>query len=74
VKYWITALAVLAWLSESLALADDFKTINGKEYKNTILLIRPITGQEIMMLLIALNHSSAIDCSGVIILCGIGTA
>jgi len=35
VKYWITALAVLAWLSESLALADDFKTINRKEYKNT---------------------------------------
>jgi hypothetical protein len=27
-------LAVLAALSASLALADDFKTINGKEYKN----------------------------------------
>src|SRR5437588_13118909 len=34
VKYWITALAVLASLSTSIALADDFKTINGKEYKN----------------------------------------
>jgi hypothetical protein len=26
--------AILAALSLSLALADDFKTINGKEYKN----------------------------------------
>ena len=26
--------AILAALSPSLALADDFKTINGKEYKN----------------------------------------
>ena len=26
--------AILAALSMSLALADDFKTINGKEYKN----------------------------------------
>ena len=34
VKYWITALAVLASLSTSIALADDFKTINGKEYKD----------------------------------------
>jgi len=34
VKYWITALAVLASLSAAPALADDFKTINGKEYKN----------------------------------------
>src|SRR5439155_7168350 len=34
VKYWINALAVLASLSTSIALADDFKTINGKEYKN----------------------------------------
>jgi hypothetical protein len=34
VKYWKTALAILAALSASLALADDFKTINGKEYKN----------------------------------------
>jgi hypothetical protein len=34
VKYWKTALAILAALSASIALADDFKTINGKEYKN----------------------------------------
>jgi hypothetical protein len=29
-----TTIAVLAALSVSLALADDFKTVNGKEYKN----------------------------------------
>ncbi len=34
VKYWQTTLAILAALSASLALAEDFKTINGKEYKN----------------------------------------
>ena len=34
VKHWKTALAVLAALSTSLALADDFKTTDGKEYKN----------------------------------------
>jgi len=34
VKHWQTALVILAALSASLALADDFKTINGKEYKN----------------------------------------
>jgi len=28
------ALAIVAALSTSLALADDFKTITGKEYKN----------------------------------------
>ena len=34
-KYWKTTLAVLAAaLSASLALAEDFKTVNGKEYKN----------------------------------------
>jgi hypothetical protein len=33
-KYWKTAVSVLAALSASLALADDFKTANGKEYKN----------------------------------------
>ena len=27
-------IAILAALSASLALADDFKTVNGKEYKN----------------------------------------
>jgi hypothetical protein len=34
VKYWKTALAILAALSASIALADDFKTTDGKEYKN----------------------------------------
>jgi hypothetical protein len=34
VKYWQTAVATLAVLSASLARADDFKTIGGKEYKN----------------------------------------
>jgi hypothetical protein len=33
-KHWETTLAVLAMLSASMALADDFKTINDKEYKN----------------------------------------
>jgi len=33
-KYWQAALAILAALSASLALAEDFKTINGKEYKD----------------------------------------
>jgi len=34
VKYCKAALAIAAALSASLAVADDFKTINGKEYKN----------------------------------------
>src|SRR5206468_12181054 len=29
-----TTIAILAALSVSLALADDFKTVNGEEYKN----------------------------------------
>jgi hypothetical protein len=33
VKYWKTALSIFAALSASLALAEDFKTINGKEYR-----------------------------------------
>ena len=33
-KPWKTTLAVLAAPSASLALAEDFKTVNGKEYKN----------------------------------------
>jgi len=33
VKLWKTTLAILAALSASIALADDFKTIDGKEYK-----------------------------------------
>jgi len=34
VKYWKAALSIFAALSASLALAEDFKTINGKEYKD----------------------------------------
>jgi hypothetical protein len=34
VKHWQIALAIFASLSASLALADDFKTVSGKEYKN----------------------------------------
>ena len=33
-KYWKTAVSILAALSASLALTEDFKTTNGKEYKN----------------------------------------
>jgi len=42
VKYWQTTLAILAALFASIALADDFKTIDGKEYKNvTVSRIEP---------------------------------
>jgi hypothetical protein len=42
VKYWKTAPALLAAVSASLALAEDFKTINGKEYKNvTVTRVEP---------------------------------
>jgi len=34
VKFGATTLAILASLSASLALAEDFKTVNGKEYKS----------------------------------------
>jgi polyhydroxyalkanoate synthesis regulator phasin len=34
VKYWEITLVILATLCSTLTLADDFKTINGKEYKN----------------------------------------
>ena len=34
VKCWATTLAILAVLSASLALAEDFKTIRGKVYKD----------------------------------------
>jgi hypothetical protein len=34
VKFGATTLAILAALSASLGLAEDFKTIDGKEYKN----------------------------------------
>ena len=33
-KHWHIALSIFAALSASLALAEDFKTINGKEYKD----------------------------------------
>ena len=33
-KYWKTTLLILAALSASLAFTEDFKTINGKEYKD----------------------------------------
>jgi hypothetical protein len=32
--YWQPTLAILAGLSVSMALAEDFKTTNGKEYKD----------------------------------------
>ena len=35
-KCWHVPLAILATLSTSIALAEDFKTINGKEYKNVM--------------------------------------
>src|SRR6266404_9437894 len=42
VKYWKTTASILAALSASLAVADDFKTIKGKEYKNaTVSRIEP---------------------------------
>jgi hypothetical protein len=34
VKHWKPALTILAAFFASLALADDFKTVSGKEYKN----------------------------------------
>ena len=34
VKYWQVTLVILTALSGSVALAEDFKTINGKEYKD----------------------------------------
>jgi hypothetical protein len=34
VKYWGSTLAILGALFAPLAVADDFKTIDGKEYKN----------------------------------------
>jgi hypothetical protein len=34
VKHWQFALAIFATLSASPALADDFKSVSGKEYKN----------------------------------------
>ena len=37
-KDWLTTLAISAALSVSLALAEDFKTINGKEYKDATII------------------------------------
>ena len=34
VKFWATTLAILAVLPASLAVAEDFKTIDGKVYKD----------------------------------------
>jgi len=34
VKYWQTALVIFASLCATVALPDDFKTIDGKEYEN----------------------------------------
>jgi hypothetical protein len=42
VKHWQISLAIIAALSASLALAEDFKTINGKEYKDaTVIRVEP---------------------------------
>ena len=41
-KYWQTALAILALLSASIVIAEDFKTNDGKEYKDaTVSQIEP---------------------------------
>jgi hypothetical protein len=37
-KHWQIALSIFAALSASLALAEDFKTINGKEYKDATII------------------------------------
>ncbi len=37
-KHWKTTLAVLAALSASLALAEDFKTVRGKLYKDATII------------------------------------
>jgi len=34
VNHWQTTLAILAMVSASIVVAEDFKTINGKDYKN----------------------------------------
>ena len=42
VKYWKATLAILASLYASIAIADDFKTIKGKEYKDaTVTRVEP---------------------------------
>jgi hypothetical protein len=47
VNCWATALAILAVLSASAAMAEDFKTINGKIYKNAT--IRPVEADGIVL-------------------------
>ena len=37
-KYWQTTLVTLAALAVSIALAEDFKTIKGKEYKDATII------------------------------------
>jgi hypothetical protein len=42
VKYGTTTLAILAAVSVSVTLAEDFKTLNGKEYKDaTVIRVEP---------------------------------
>jgi hypothetical protein len=47
VKYWATTLAILAVLSATLALAEDFKTVNGKVYKDATII--RVEGDGIML-------------------------
>ena len=37
-KYWQTTLVILAALAVSIALAEDFKTVKGKEYKDATII------------------------------------
>ena len=37
-KDWATTLAILALLSATLALAEDFKTVSGKSYKDATII------------------------------------
>jgi len=34
VKHWATTIAILPLLSASIALAEDFKTVSGRVYKD----------------------------------------
>ena len=54
-KYWQTALAIFAALSASLALAEAFKTVNGKEYKNAT--VTRVEADGIIVITGAPNHS-----------------
>jgi len=46
-KHWQIALSIFAALSASFALAEDFKTINGKEYKDATII--RVEGDGIML-------------------------